>query len=103
MFKQWQASQLLSRLTTTGRRVFREPRGSGGMNSVMQAYEVAARQGLRGAVLFCVTGGKLSEGINFSDDLARAVVIIGLPYMNPQCPLVREHYFLNWFCKNWLY
>jgi chromosome transmission fidelity protein 1 len=31
----------------------------------------------QGGVLFAVVGAKLSEGINFADDMARAVVICG--------------------------
>ena len=35
-------------------------------------------------------GAKLSEGLNFADDLARGVVIVGLPYANLGSPELRE-------------
>lgn len=35
-------------------------------------------------------GAKLSEGLNFADDLARGVVIIGLPFANLGSPELRE-------------
>jgi hypothetical protein len=33
-----------------------------------------------GAVFFAVCGGKISEGIDFADDMARLVIIVGIPY-----------------------
>ena len=37
-----------------------------------------------------VIGAKLSEGLNFTDDLARAVVVVGLPFANIQSPELQE-------------
>ncbi|KAF8685486.1 DEXDc2 [Rhizoctonia solani] len=61
-------------------------------------YAHAYIQGLTGAILFAVVGAKLSEGLNFSDGLARAVAIVGLPFANlgsaelqARMKYVREH------------
>ena len=35
-----------------------------------------------GALLFAVCRGKISEGMDFIDDNARAVISIGIPYPN---------------------
>ncbi|KAF7181921.1 hypothetical protein CNMCM7691_001309 [Aspergillus felis] len=48
---------------------------------LLQEYTRTIDSG-QGALLFSVVGGKLSEGINFSDKLGRGVLIIGLPFPN---------------------
>ncbi|XP_028139736.1 ATP-dependent DNA helicase DDX11 isoform X2 [Diabrotica virgifera virgifera] len=66
-----------------GRKVFREPQTSGQVDSVLEKYaETIKNPGSKGALLFSVVGGKLSEGLNFSDDLGRCVIVVGLPYAN---------------------
>ena len=98
-------SQLYPNLISLFVEVFFEPDDNAQVDDVLQDYSRAARSSvslrvfmvyrnpshrgyqpsdskIRGAMLFAVIGAKLSEGLNFSDDLARAVVIIGLPFAN---------------------
>jgi chromosome transmission fidelity protein 1 len=50
-------------------------------DALLQEYTNAVESG-SGALLLSIVGGKLSEGINFSDKLGRGVFIIGLPFPN---------------------
>ena len=56
-----------------------------GVDDVLSLYSQAISTG-KGGLLFAVIGGKLSEGINFSDALGRGVVVVGLPFPNVQSP-----------------
>ncbi|KAI1499272.1 helicase C-terminal domain-containing protein [Biscogniauxia marginata] len=74
--------------------LFRETKG-GSSDEVLERYseeilgnanETAGNTKTRGALLLSVVGGKMSEGINFSDRLGRCVIIVGLPYPNINSP-----------------
>ncbi|KAF6213519.1 hypothetical protein GE061_011239 [Apolygus lucorum] len=78
------------------KRVFREPKTSSQVDSVLKDYADCAQKKGGGAIMFSVVGGKLSEGLNFSDDLGRCVVVVGMPYPNIMSPELKEKMsFLN--------
>ncbi|KAL9602940.1 MAG: hypothetical protein Q9219_001465 [cf. Caloplaca sp. 3 TL-2023] len=76
----WQKGSTWTRLERH-KCVFKESKGSSSVEDILQQYTEAVDGG-RGALLMSVVGGKLSEGINFSDKLGRSVVVVGLPFPN---------------------
>lgn len=63
--------------------IFMESKEGPGVNDVLQDYTKSIEAG-KGGVILSVIGGKMSEGINFSDKLGRGVVVVGLPFPNIQ-------------------
>ncbi|KAI0279235.1 helicase C-terminal domain-containing protein [Russula aff. rugulosa BPL654] len=55
---------------------------TGDVHELLTQYAEEIRSNPKGALLLAVVGAKLSEGLNFSDDLARMVMVIGLPFAN---------------------
>ena len=66
-----------------------EPRAGGkeAMAELMDDYAEAIASGA-GALLVAVFRGKVSEGIDFKDDMARAVVAVGIPFPQALDPKV---------------
>ncbi|EGT47910.1 hypothetical protein CAEBREN_01520 [Caenorhabditis brenneri] len=57
-------------------------------SAALEKYVEACDSG-RGAVLFSVARGKVSEGIDFSHHLGRCVIMLGIPYMYTESRVLR--------------
>ncbi|KAG8817056.1 ATP-dependent DNA helicase chl1 [Serendipita sp. 399] len=81
----WKENGMLDKFALKKMVLF-EPQEAGSVEAILQEFTTAIRRKTddkrRGALLLAVVGAKLSEGLNFSDELARAVVIVGLPFAN---------------------
>uniref|UniRef100_A0A3Q3W8M1 Helicase ATP-binding domain-containing protein n=1 Tax=Mola mola TaxID=94237 RepID=A0A3Q3W8M1_MOLML len=84
----WEASGTLTRLASK-KKIFQEPKKSTQVEQVLSEFSRCIQVTIR-ALLFSVVGGKMSEGINFSDDLGRCVVMVGMPYPNIKSPELQE-------------
>jgi len=82
----WRSSTLWSRLER-GRAVVVEPRKAKDMRTVAVQFQRAASTTC--AVLLAVCRGKASEGMDFSDDQCRVVIVTGVPYAPPDDPRVK--------------
>ncbi|UZJ52223.1 hypothetical protein CBS101457_001543 [Exobasidium rhododendri] len=85
----WRVSQGVQRIASK-KAVFYEPKLASEVDSVLREYTLANSNNTGGAILFAVVGAKLSEGINFSDRLARAVIMVGMPFANSTSPELME-------------
>ncbi|KAL4706903.1 hypothetical protein ACJJTC_012362 [Scirpophaga incertulas] len=73
--------------------LFREPKSAADVDQVLSKFAASVRNKnseQNGALLLSVVGGKLSEGLNFSDDLGRCVIVVGMPYPNIKSPELQE-------------
>ncbi|CAO3660492.1 unnamed protein product [Umbelopsis vinacea] len=84
VYKRWSTAESGNILDRIGKKkkVFREPREANMVDATLRDYSLHIDTAESGAILFCVVNGKMSEGINFSDRLGRAVVMVGLPFAN---------------------
>ncbi|KIY49612.1 DNA repair helicase [Fistulina hepatica ATCC 64428] len=90
----WTETGVLERIKAR-KQLFFEPTENAEVEAVLRGYTAAVHDTTPttkkgGALLLAVVGAKLSEGLNFSDDLARAVMVVGLPYANLGSPELKE-------------
>ncbi|CAD8174994.1 unnamed protein product [Paramecium octaurelia] len=79
MFKfrnKWTQNKLIPRLSELKACLW-EPQQSNQMQNVFDTYKEKSK---KGAIMFAVHRGKVAEGIDFSDELCRAIFLVGVPY-----------------------
>jgi len=60
--------------------VFKESKRPQGTEAEYVRYKEHVLRHNKG-IMMCVSRGKLSEGLNFSDNLARACFVVGIPFL----------------------
>lgn len=89
-------------LSGIGRRVFREERGMAqdDLMGIVRDFKGCEKGGL----MLAVSGGRISEGIDFPDRELEIAVIAGIPYPKPSARTrALQHYYELKFGKGWEY
>lgn len=82
----WKVSGIWSQIEKTKGAVYIEPVSRGDeFDQTILSYSSHANSS-DGAILFGVCRGKISEGLDFKDAAARAVIAVGIPYPHSRCP-----------------
>ena len=87
--KHWKRTGAMAKIREK-KRLYLEPRNAREVEETLNSFSTDACNSKRGAVLLSVVGGKMSEGINFADDMARCVLVAGLPYPDITSPELKE-------------
>ena len=78
------------------KKIFKEPEDNNTeFNKSIRDYYSQIFEGERkGAIMLGVCRARMSEGIDFSDDAARMVIVVGIPYPNLTDPkiILRRNY-----------
>ena len=79
-FELWEHNKILPEILSY-KQVFKEPKDPKEYQIVIQAYyEAIFKDVCAGAILMGVCRGRISEGLDFSDNAARCVLLVGIPY-----------------------
>lgn len=90
-YNYWEYKGIIKRLERL-KGVYQEPKESSHYKFVISAYYQDVYK--KGAIIFAVCRGKISEGLDFSDDAARSVILVGIPYpmtLDPKT-ILKKHY-----------
>ena len=79
--KEWTEKSIISEINKY-KEFYQDRRDSKENKKILEKYEKANsnRANNKGAILLSVCRGSCSEGMNFKDDMARLVIVVGIPY-----------------------